>query len=95
MAFIDQIFLQKKKKHKTRVQKISRLEIGIWESVNGIHLVIEAPAMDRMPFGESKEGRGAGKLKEHPCLYQRRRKIHSENLVCVCPVVSAQAVLTL
>ena len=25
-----------------------------------------------------KEGRGAGKLKEHPCLYQRRRKIHSE-----------------
>ena len=64
--------------HRTRVQKISRLEIGIWESVNGIHLVIEAPAMDRISFGESKEGKWAGKLKEHPCLYQRRRKSHSE-----------------
>lgn len=69
---------KKKKNHRTRVQRISRLEIGIWESVNGIHLVIEAPAMDRISFGESKEGKWAGKLKEHPCLYQRWRKSHSE-----------------
>lgn len=27
---------------------------------------------------KKKEGKWAGKLKEHPCLYQRRRKIHSE-----------------
>lgn len=27
---------------------------------------------------KKKEGKWAGKLKEHPCLYQRRRNIHIE-----------------